>query len=246
MNDTYDKLWEFFRGDMSYHQFSNLLNNTSLEKDLGKDLYLELICLNSQSEADKQLALKKVEKFLKHFPLNCQCVTYTNFDVLDIGDRNTDCINHSIKLIESNGKELPWLFLGKCEVCKQNWLVAKEDTIYKVYCLHRLSNMEAVKITNNHQWPKTFCTIYELIQLAYKKRKNVCYENFDPKPFIEKLFQENREITANDIAKFLDFDLLEAEAQLKAIKTKSETANNFLVDCFQNSKRSLKKFFNVK
>lgn len=112
----------------------------------------------------------------------------------------------SLERTRDHGGDQWWLYLSRCSVCGQDWLVAQDERIYDNYYLKRLGPSEAKEIVEANCWPEDFMTYERVLRLGRTLSK--AWTFFDPcSPSLvwtaEDLRKERPDITVEEIAYLL-------------------------------------------
>ena len=148
---------------------------------------------------------------------DCCCRSLPYFAVVPMGGEGQDeRVFATLETTRSHGPDLWWLYLSKCSVCEQNWLVAQDERIYDNYYLKRLGPTEARRITEDGRWPDDFITYERVLRLGRTLSKPWTF--FDPRsPALVwtagDLVKERPDITVEEIAYLLAIEP-EAAARL--------------------------------
>lgn len=85
----------------------------------------------------------------------------------------------TLETVRNHGGDQWWLYLSKCGICGQYWMVAQEERIFDDYFLRRLDETTATQIADEGRWPAEF--------LTYEAVLNVGREMSKPCVFLEPL-----------------------------------------------------------
>lgn len=122
------------------------------------------------------------------------------------GDGLDERVFESLERTRDHGGDQWWLYLSRCSVCSQDWLVAQDERIYDNYYLKRLGPAEAREIVEANCWPEDFMTYERVLRLGRTLSK--AWSFFDPcSPSLvwtaEDLRKERPDITVEEIAYLL-------------------------------------------
>jgi len=122
------------------------------------------------------------------------------------GDGLDEKLLATLESVKKHGGVQWWLYLGRCRVCRQDWLVAQEERIYDEHFLQRLNPHEAERVIVQGIWPDTFIS-YERVLRIGQSLTNPC-RFLDPRAVslistVEDLRKERPEISAAEIADLL-------------------------------------------
>jgi hypothetical protein len=162
-------IWQFVRGDLSSTEFQDTLyEDVSNEELFGHDLWLELISCNYNNK-DKSYQLRtELREFLRErFPRQCRCLEYKNIEVSDMFD-NDELGFNVLERVVDRGQPFWWLYMSKCRVCGQQWLVGQEERQNDVFILKRLNDSVATEIQDSNIWPNDFNTYESLLRIGSK------------------------------------------------------------------------------
>lgn len=194
MDDRFEKIWRFIRGDLKESIFEDYIyNDSSLNKYLGESLYLEVIS-NDYNDKNSTYNLKlKLKQYMNELkPLSCKCIQFKDLEVLTMNAESCELISTLIKVID-RGMPYWWLSLQKCNQCMEYWLLAQEERINDNFILKRLSKDIVEKVIDNKEWPDLFNDYADLLKIGNEESK--CFT------FVEPLKSPSIFYTIVDLAK---------------------------------------------
>jgi len=99
---------------------------------------------------------------------DCICASLSDLAHIAMGDsqQRDEKFLATIEEVLRAGEGLWWLYLGKCRVCAQDWLVAQEERIYDEHFLKRLQPVAAARILATGKWPDTFISYERLLRVG--------------------------------------------------------------------------------
>ncbi len=110
---------------------------------------------------------------------DCYCSSLADLAVVPMGCEGLDeKVFLSLETVREHGGKAWWLYLSKCRVCSQGWLVAQDDRIYDDFFMRRVSPAEAQGIIHGGSWPDDFMT-YERVLSTGRRLSRPC-EFLDP------------------------------------------------------------------
>lgn len=106
---------------------------------------------------------------------DCICVSLPDLAHIAMGDsqQRDERFLATVEEVRRAGDDRWWLYLGKCRVCAQDWLVAQEERIYDDHFLERLQPVAAAHILATGKWPDTFIS-YERVLRVGKSLATPC------------------------------------------------------------------------
>ena len=106
---------------------------------------------------------------------DCICASLPDLAHIAMGDsqQRDEKFLATVEEVRRAGSEQWWLYLGKCRVCEQDWLVAQEERIYDEHFLERLQPVAAALIITTGKWPDTFIS-YERVLRVGKSLATPC------------------------------------------------------------------------
>lgn len=147
---------------------------------------------------------------LQEEPQRCCCGPLPDLAVVPMGaDGLDERVFATLEITRNYGGGLWWLYLSRCDVCGQDWLVAQDDRIYDNYYLKRLSPSGALDIVEGNHWPDDFITYERVLRLG--RTLGETWTFFDPRsPALvwtaEDLIKERPDISVEEIAYLLGID----------------------------------------
>ena len=135
------------------------------------------------------------------------------------GDGLDDRVFATLEMTRDYGGSLWWLYLSKCKICGQNWLVAQDERIYDNYYLKRITPAEVRDIADCNRWPEDFMTYERVLRLGRSLGQPWTF--FDPRsPALvwtaKDLVKERADITVEEIAYLLAIEPAAAAKLLSA------------------------------
>lgn len=214
-------LWRFVRGDLPVASFEAwLYAQKNLERDLGEELYMELVSFDYRDRRELFVLCEKLASLLRP-ALKCECVTLPDLAVVPMGcDGFDERVFASVRTTLHHGSDKWWLSLGHCCVCGQDWMIAQEERIYDDYFLRRLAPQEARAVPDNAQWPDDFSTYEKVLELGSRLSKAYRFLD-DLSPALidtaRDLTRTRPTISIEEIAKLLGVEVTHARMLLSAI-----------------------------
>jgi hypothetical protein len=214
-------LWRFVRGDLPVASFEAwLYAQKDLERDLGEELYMELLSFDYRDRRELVLLCEKLATFLRP-ALECECVTLPDMAMVPMGCEGVDeRVFASVQRTANHGSEKWWLSLNRCRVCGQDWMIAQEERIYDDYFLRRLTAHEARAITDDARWPDDFSTYEKVLELGSRLSKAYRFLDDLSPTLIDSardLKRTRPTISIEEIAKLLGVDVAHARMLLSAV-----------------------------
>ena len=126
----------------------------------------------------------------------------------------------TVREVRSHGGDLWWLYLSRCQICGQDWMVAQEERIYDDYLLKRLSGGEADGIVNDNYWPGDFLTYEKVLETARRLGSPGGFVDRHSPALIESVRDLKRsrpDISATEIARLLGVEEAHAREIMKAV-----------------------------
>jgi hypothetical protein len=117
----------------------------------------------------------------------------------------------TLKPVKDHGGDPWWLYLGKCNVCGQDWLVAEETRIYDEHFLKRITAEQAGEIIESENWPSDFLTYESVLRVGRSLARPCRFAvPMDPSLIwtVTDLRNERGDIGAEEIAELLGVDLV--------------------------------------
>jgi len=146
----------------------------------------------------------------------CYCAELAESAVLDMGSslyaaegELSDAALETLDVTKERGEPRWWLSARRCRECNQDWLVAQEERQNDVYCLRRLTSVEANAIVAADRWPPDFDSYESLLEMGARAGRSVRW--VDPmdsslEASIEELVRSRPSIRIPEIARLLDLD----------------------------------------
>ena len=137
----------------------------------------------------------------------CCCSSLRDLAVVPMGcDGLDERVFETVDIVQNHGGDQWWLYLSKCNVCGQFWMVAQEERIFDDYFLRRLTAEQAHEIIAGGRWPAEFIT-YERVLKVGKALSQACIF-LSPMAAslgwtVEDLRKERPEITVAEIAELI-------------------------------------------
>jgi hypothetical protein len=212
MKSSEHLLWEYVRGDLTQAEFEKMfLSDLSFQDFFGEALWLEIASADYR-DANITFGIKEnLKVFLsEHYPQECKCLEIRNVDVLDMF-KAVDSELKTIEKIMDRGDCLWWLYLSKCTICHQYWLVAQEERQNDVFILKRLNAAQSSKILTSNIWPPDFDQYENLLSIGKVFGHSVRF--VDPvgslslNATVEDLAREKPGIHLSQIASLLNLDI---------------------------------------
>ena len=216
------QLWKFARGDAKIPDFEQWLYSAKgLEKSLGDDLYLSLISCDF-SGRDETWAIRKTLAELLQIQENCECPGIKDLAAIPMGgDFYSETIFKSLETVAEFGRDKWWLYISKCKICRELWMVAQDDRIYDDFFLNRIDEV-ALGNARLGIWPDVFLT-YESV-LAFGRKLSSPPRFLEPLAYslqwtVEDLQKERPEISGGEIANLLGLTPGHAAKLVRYVKT---------------------------
>lgn len=146
----------------------------------------------------------------------CGCAELGDSAVLDMGSslyaaegELSDAALETLDVIKERGGPRWWLSARRCRECNQDWLVAQEERQNDVYCMRRLTSVEANAIVASDRWPPDFDSYESLLEMGARAGRSVRWA--DPtdsslEASIEELVRSRPRIRFSEIARLLSLD----------------------------------------
>jgi len=165
--DQLSELWAFARGDRVALDFEKwFLSQNDLEGTLGEDLHWSLASAN-YGNRDEVWKLRKALAAKLEPTKQCECMSVRDLGVVPMGGDGLDERTFAtLERIKEYGGKLWWLYISKCNVCREHWMIAQDERIYDNYYLKRLQPSEADDILNGGGWPDDFITYERVLKLG--------------------------------------------------------------------------------
>lgn len=124
-----------------------------------------------------------------------------------------------LNLVLNYGGDKWWLYISKCNVCGQHWMVAQEERIHDNYVLKRIESETVQAITEHSTWPNDFLLYEQVLLLGRNAGKVATF--LDPlSPALVQTAQElltaRPEISLAEIAYVLAIPIKQAAKLLPA------------------------------
>lgn len=204
-------LWRFIRRDTSVSAFEAWVyaHEAALSTALGPELHFRLLEMNYADRNQVEDMREQLEAHLRP-ALTCECLAVADEDVIPMGGSGRDgrffaSVNESAKPAE----DLWWLWLGRCQTCHTDWLIAQEERIYDDFFVVRLTPETANSIRNDAQWPQRWLT-YEGVLRTGRALSRPCrfLDYMAPSLLwtVEDLRRARPDITTADMADLLGID----------------------------------------
>ena len=101
----------------------------------------------------------------------CLCASLPDLAVVPMGGDGLDeRVFATLQTVYDHGGRW-WLYLSKCDVCGQHWMVAQEERIFDDYFLRRLDGATAAKIADEKRWPAEFLTYDAVLKVGREMSK---------------------------------------------------------------------------
>lgn len=99
---------------------------------------------------------------------SCICATLPDLAHIPMGDHAERDVRflETVEEVRGAGGDLWWLYLGKCSLCGENWLVAQEERIFDEHLLQRITPPAAAAIAAGGAWPQTFQTYEAVLRIG--------------------------------------------------------------------------------
>ncbi|WP_298327337.1 hypothetical protein [Asticcacaulis sp.] len=204
-------LWNFIRRDTSVAKFEAWVyaHEAALSVALGAELHFRLIEMNYADRYQVEDMRQQLEAHLRP-ALMCECPAVADEDVIAMGGNGRDGrFFASVSECAMPGDDLWWLWLGKCQTCHTDWLIAQEERIYDDFFVARLTSEQADLIRNNGQWPQRWLT-YEDVLRTGRALSRPCrfVEYIAPSLLwtVEELRRARPDITVAEMSEFLGIE----------------------------------------
>jgi hypothetical protein len=175
----------------------------TLKALLGKDLHWSLASA-SYRDRDEVWKVRKSLAARLELQKQCECPTIGDLAAVPMGGNDLDeRIFATLERLKDHGGGLWWLYLSKCDVCGQHWMVAQEERIFDEYFLRRLDAVEARQISAEGRWPAEFLTYERVLKLGRElSQPCVFLETLSPSLVwtAKELRKERPDITVEEIA----------------------------------------------
>lgn len=141
---------------------------------------------------------------------DCICASLPDLANVPMGGAGLDTkLLATLKLVKEHGGDQWWLYLGKCDACGQNWMVAEDQRIFDEHFLKRLTPAEADQVETVGLWPDEFLTYESVLRIGGKLARPCRF--LDPLDSslvwtVEDLRRHRPDIKADEIAKLLGID----------------------------------------
>ena len=151
-----------------------------------------------------------VIKELNIKPKSCECDQWENLCVIEMTKNTCDYIFDIMEELKKRGGPYWWLYLSKCKICNEYWLIAQEERIIDSFCLNRLNLKQANDIIENDIWPNIFDKYENLLKIGVEN--NIRWHFLDPlndSPLgytIEELAIERPFIKISELSKLLNIN----------------------------------------
>jgi len=204
-------IWEFVRGDLESGHFQEVLySDLSNEKFFGPDLWFDLISCNYNDKDKLYLLKNQLRQFLRgSFSRKCRCLEYKNTAVVDMFDDDELGFDVLDRVVD-RGEPFWWLYLSKCRVCGQYWLVGQEERQNDVFILKRLDTAEVGSILDENVWPSDFNRYENLLRIGSRAGRKFFFVHPDESrslnASIEELAIARPGIGLTEIAELLNLD----------------------------------------
>ena len=143
-------------------------------------------------------------------PKKCNCQHRNDLCVIDMGGEEDD-IHIRMEKLKVRGEPYWWLYMVKCKVCNDYWLIAQEERHNDIYCLYRLNLLQVYEIKEKDIWPEIFDKFENLLKIGYENNKRCSFldpENDSPIAYtIEDLAKERPFIKISELSKLLNIDI---------------------------------------
>lgn len=134
----------------------------------------------------------------------CCCPSLTDLAAVPMGGDGLDeQVFATIEQICDHGGGPWWLYLSKCRVCHQHWMVAQEERIFDTYFLRRLDATEARQVVVEADWPTDFITYERVLKLGRTLSEPFTFADPIASSLVwtvEDLRRERPDITIEEIA----------------------------------------------
>jgi hypothetical protein len=224
---THRRLWRFVRGDDEPEDFARwLYQESTLEAQLGEDLYLDLIMSDLRSAHETWSMRERLGAHLRSAPgPPCYCIRLRDLDVVDWGrfaapapafedredrDWSHEDVMDTLEEVGRRGDPHWWLWAARCTACGQGWLVGSEERQNDLFCLRRLDDLEQRAITENGQWPADFDRYERLLELGHELGRSVVFESVMGSSLevtMADLARERPGIGVRTLARLLNLDI---------------------------------------
>lgn len=152
-----------------------------------------------------------VIKELNNKSKSCECAQWESLCVIEMTKNTCDYIFSLMEKIKKREEPYWWLYLLKCKICNEYWLVAQEERIIDCFCLNRLNLKQANDIIENNIWPNIYDRYEDLLKIGIEN--NIHWYFLDPindSPLgytIEELAIERPFIKISELSKLLNINI---------------------------------------
>lgn len=139
---------------------------------------------------------------------DCLCSSLADLAHIPMGDheRRDEQFLATLDIVREAGDPQWWLYLGRCHLCGQHWLVAQEEQIYDEHLLARLAPSQTNDIRTIGHWPDIFTTYEAVLTVARQLSHPGFFMEAMADPLIctvEDLRRERPEISGEEMARLL-------------------------------------------
>lgn len=205
--DQLANLWAFARGDTAGIDFEKwFLAQDDLEGALGEGLHWNLA---SASYADRNKVWKLRQSLAQKFEPDkrCECAAIRDIAAVPMGGQGVDeRLFETVEIVRDHGGHQWWLYLSKCRVCGQFWMVAQEERIHDNYYLKRMSPQAAQAIVDKGCWPDDFLTFEQVLRLGIESGQVASFLDPQSPALVDTahdLRRERSDISVEEIATLL-------------------------------------------
>ncbi|WP_125994990.1 hypothetical protein [Sphingomonas sp. S-NIH.Pt15_0812] len=146
----------------------------------------------------------------------CCCSSLSDLAAVPMGGYALDeRVFATIENVRDHGGDAWWLYLSRCRVCGQDWMIAQEERIFDEHFLRRLDADEATRILTENEWPSEFLTYEQVLETGHALGVRPCVflDQTDGSLVwtVEDLKKTRPDISAQRIAQLLGVPVGQAE-----------------------------------
>ena len=138
--------------------------------------------------------------------INCACAEISDFAVVPMGghDRLDMRFFDTVERIRDHGGRQWWLYLSRCSICDQGWIVAQEERIHDNYYLKRVTKAVMDQIVRHDAWPNDFLRFEDVIRLGPDSGEvAVFFYPNDLTDTVKELIEDRADISIQEISYLL-------------------------------------------